>query len=229
MAYKWLKGNKTYSYTPKEFQCDFLSDIGKLPTAHRMGGKQENDTISDDPCMPGSECFCFEDGSIWLLGIETDTWIKVGYKFGGSSGNTGSSGTGGTNVTSYNQLEDIPLQNISGRTSTPLILSNLQSGIYKIAGNFSVTNNQKIMYAGISGDIFMISNEKIMQMASDGITLYNLKSDSTYTVNTYASKDNISTEILEQLNNGNFNSEIESIVNQKLSYATDVDIDNFFK
>lgn len=225
MAYKWLKGNKTYSYTPKEFQCDFLSDIGKLPTAHRMGGKQENDTISDDPCMPGSECFCFEDGSIWLLGIETDTWIKVGYKFGGSSGNTGS---GGSNITSYNQLTDIPLKNLVGNTSTPLILSNLSPGIYKILGNYSVTNNSKKSATETSGDVFIISSGKIMQMASTGITMFDIKSDGSYTTSSYATKDNLSTEILEQLNTGTLNLEIQNIVNQKLSYATDVDIDGLF-
>ena len=225
MAYKWLKGNKTYSYTPKEFQCDFLSDIGKLPTAHRMGGKQENDTISDDPCMPGSECFCFEDGSIWLLGIETDTWIKVGYKFGGSSGNTSQ---GGSNITSYNQLTDIPLKNLVGNTSTPLILSNLSPGIYKILGNYSVTNNSKKSATETSGDVFIISSGKIMQMASTGITMFDIKSDGSYTTNTYASKDTLSTEILEQLNTGTLNLGIQNIVHQKLSYATDVDIDGLF-
>ncbi len=225
MAYKWLKGNKTYSYTPKEFQCDFLSDIGKLPTAHRMGAKQEHDTISDDPCMPGSECFCFEDGSIWLLGIETDTWIKVGYKFGGSSGNTS---PGGSNITSYNQLTDIPLKNLVGNTSTPLILSNLSPGIYKILGNYSVTNNSKKSATETSGDVFIISSGKIMQMASTGITMFDIKSDGSYTTNSYATKDNLSTEILEQLNTGTLNLEIQNIINQKLSYATDVDIDGLF-
>lgn len=228
MAYKWIKGNKTYSYTPKEFQCDFLSDIGRLPTSHRFGEKQPNDTISDDPCIPGSECFCFEDGSIWLLGIETDTWIKVGYKFGGSSGNIGSGNTGGSHITSYDQLTDTPLENLSGKTSTPLILSNLQSGIYKISGNYSVTNSTEIVSAGASGDIFIISNGKILQMSSAGINLYKIQPNNTYEVNTYTSKNDISTEILEQLNSESFNSEIENIVDQKLSYATDVDIDSFF-
>lgn len=225
MAYKWLKGNKTYSYTPKEFQCDFLNDIKKLPTAHKMGVKQEHDTISDDPCMPGSECFCFEDGSIWLLGIETDTWIKVGYKFGGSYGNAGS---GGQNITSYNQLTDIPLKNLTGNTSTPLILSNLQPGIYKILGNYSATNNSKNFTTGASGDIFIICSESVMQLASNGVTMFDIKSDGSCATTTYTTKEDISNEILEELNTGSLNLEIQNIVNQKLSYATDVDIDNLF-
>lgn len=152
MGYKWIKENKIYSYTPKKYQCDFLSDIGKLPTSKRIGDKQPEDTISDNPCAPGSECFCFEDGSIWLLGIETDTWIKVGFKYGGSSGNSGSSGS---DITSYDQLSDIPLKNLNGYTSTPLILSNLPPGIYKIVGNYSVTTNSKSISCDPSGNIFI--------------------------------------------------------------------------
>ncbi len=225
MGYKWIKENKIYSYTPKKFQCDFLSDIGKLPTSKRIGEKQEEDTISDNPCAPGSECFCFEDGSIWLLGIETDTWIKVGFKYGSSSGNGGSSNQ---NITSYNQLNDIPLKNLTGHTSTPLILSNLQPGIYKITGNYSVIANSKSMSADACGNIFMISNGKIMELSSKGVTLFDLKSDGTYTTESYATVSNISTEILKQLNSDNFNLQIENIVNQNLSYATNVDIDSLF-
>lgn len=225
MGYKWIKENKIYSYTPKKFQCDFLRDIGKLPTSKRIGEKQEEDTISDNPCAPGSECFCFEDGSIWLLGIETDTWIKVGFKYGSSSGNGGSSSP---NITSYNQLNDIPLKNLTGHTSTPLILSNLQPGIYKIAGNYSVIANSKSMSADACGNIFMISNGKIMELSSKGVTLFDLKSDGTYTTESYATVSNISTEILKQLNSDNFNLQIENIVNQNLSYATNVDIDSLF-
>ena len=31
MAYRLIKNNNTHSYMCKQFQCDFLSDIGKLP------------------------------------------------------------------------------------------------------------------------------------------------------------------------------------------------------
>lgn len=227
MGYKWIKENKIYSYTPKKFQCDFLRDIGKLPTSKKIGEEIEGDTISCDPCMPGSECFCFEDGSIWILGIETDTWIKVGFKYGGSCGN-GGSGSEGTNITSYNQLNDIPLKNLTGHTSIPLILSNLQSGIYKIIGNYSVTSNSRSMSTETSGNIFIISNQKIMELSSKGVTLFDIKTDGTYTSETYVTDSNISTEVLTQLNSESFNLSIENKINQKLSYANNADIDSFF-
>lgn len=228
MAYRLIKNNNSYSYMGKKFHCDFLSDIGKLPTSKRIGEKQVHDTVSDDPCGPGSECFCFEDGSIWILGIETDTWIKVGYKYGGSSGNTGSDGSSGSSITSYNQLNDIPLKNISGHTSTPLVLSNLQPGIYKIIGNYSVTSNSKSMSTSESGELFMISNEKILEMASDGVTLFTVKPDDTYTTDTYTTTNNVSKEVLKQLNSDIFNTQLEDKITENLSYATNVDIDNLF-
>ncbi len=225
MAYRLINNNYHSSCMGKQYQCDFLNDIGKLPTSKRIGAKQENDTVSDDPCGPGSECFCFEDGSIWILGIETDTWVKVGYKYGGASGNTGGSGS---SITSYNQLNDVPLKNLTAHTSTPLVLSNLQAGIYKIAGNYSITDNSKSMSASESGDLFIISNNEIMGMASDGVTLFNIQSNGTYTTDTYTTTDSVSTEILKQLNSDVFNSQIEDKITENLSYATNADIDNLF-
>ena len=84
------------------------------------------------------------------------------------------------------------------------------------------------MSADACGNIFMISNGKIMELSSKGVTLFDLKSDGTYTTESYATVSNISTEILKQLNSDNFNLQIENIVNQNLSYATNVDIDSLF-
>lgn len=228
MGYVMMKNNNSYLPRFKKFYCDYLDDISKLPTSKKLGAKQANDTVSDDPCAPGSECFCYEDGSIWLLGVETDTWTKVGYRYDTSGSGSGGNGSGGTNITSYNHLNDIPLKNLSGHTSTPLVLSNLQPGIYKLIGNYSVTANSKSMAAETSGNIFMVSAEKIMELSSKGVTLFDIKSDGTYTSETYATISDISTEILTQLNSESFNLKIENKINQKLSYAADTDIDSLF-
>ena len=74
MAYWIVKANK-YNNS-KYFQCDYVSDIESLPTYTREGRRQENDTISSYKCAPGSQCLCQADGSVWLLGKDTDTWIK---------------------------------------------------------------------------------------------------------------------------------------------------------
>lgn len=57
--------------------CDFISDIEKLPTRLKNGEQQDNDTVSNKPCSYGSQCFCLEDGSAWILGRETDTWKQL--------------------------------------------------------------------------------------------------------------------------------------------------------
>lgn len=74
MAY-WIVQTNRYNNS-KYYQCDFISDISKLPTLKKEGEKQEGDTISSYCCAPGSQCLCQEDSSIWLLGKDTDNWIK---------------------------------------------------------------------------------------------------------------------------------------------------------
>lgn len=233
MGYVVMKDKNAYLARYKKFYCDFLSDIDKLPTSHKLGATQVNDTVSDNACAPGSECFCYEDNSIWLLGVETDKWVKVGYRYDIScncngNGNTGSTGGNTPNITNYDQLSNIPLKNLTGNTSTPLVLSILELGIYKLTGNFSVLPNSKKLSAGKSGDIFIVSDTKIMEMASDGITLFGINSNGTYTTDTYTTTDNMSAEILKQLNSESFNLQIETKISQNLSYATNVDIDNLF-
>lgn len=74
MSY-WIVKSNNYNNS-KYFQCDYVSDIDNLPTTKKEGKKQQNDTISSYKCAPGSQCLCQEDGSIWLLGKDTDNWIK---------------------------------------------------------------------------------------------------------------------------------------------------------
>lgn len=77
MAY-WIHeaGNKNSSIW-RFFMCDYLSDINNLPDMIHEGKPQENDTVCKNRCSPGSKCLCQEDGSIWLLGKETNQWKKM--------------------------------------------------------------------------------------------------------------------------------------------------------
>lgn len=78
MAY-WIVHINTCNNS-RHFQCDYLSDIDKLPTMKKEGIKQQNDTISSNKCVPGSQCLCQEDSSVWLLGKDTDNWIKTNWR-----------------------------------------------------------------------------------------------------------------------------------------------------
>ncbi len=86
------------------FQCDYLSDIKKLPTATKEGISQINDTVSKNKCSPGSKCLCQEDGSLWFLGKDTDRWIKLNLNI--------SSGSSGTTTNPSGNIESIPLSYI---------------------------------------------------------------------------------------------------------------------
>ncbi len=87
MAY-WIHeaGNRNSSLW-RFFMCDFVSDLKNLPTAKKDGQPQLNDTVCKNRCTPGSQCLCLEDGSVWLLGKDTDKWIKRSSS-GVSSGGT---------------------------------------------------------------------------------------------------------------------------------------------
>ncbi len=84
MAYWVVKINRFNN--SKYFQCDFISDINKLPTTLSEGEKQIGDTTSSYRCAPGSQCFCHEDGSTWLLGKEINQWTQQKSGAGGTGG-----------------------------------------------------------------------------------------------------------------------------------------------
>lgn len=88
MAY-WIHeaGNRNSSLW-RFFMCDNLSDIKNLPDALNDGTPQLNDTVCKNKCSPGSECFCIEDGSTWILGKETNKWIKTNISSSSSGGTT---------------------------------------------------------------------------------------------------------------------------------------------
>lgn len=103
MAY-WIHeaGNRNTSLY-RFFMCDYLSDIQNLPDAQKDGQPQPNDTVCKNKCSPGSKCFCQEDGSVWLLGKETNKWKKM------KSASSGS--TGGSTIVDEN-IEPIPFSSI---------------------------------------------------------------------------------------------------------------------
>lgn len=77
MAY-WINesGNSNNS-NYREFGCDKLADIPKLPTSTTEGEYQENDSVASKPCAVGSTCICLENSSVWMLGKEPNEWSEL--------------------------------------------------------------------------------------------------------------------------------------------------------
>lgn len=223
MSYWVIKSNNTSMV--REFQCDFLSDIGKLPTHLRIGASQKNDNKSNNPCAPGSSCLCYEDGSEWLLGMETDTWIRMGSKYGGCSG----SGNGGasSSITSYDQLKDTPMTNIRGEESNPPILSELEPDMYKIKGSFRITGSADIMSS--YGGIFIVSDTgTVLEILPDGLYMIVIHADGSYTSYKYQTDDDIVKEVAKQIGSNDFNMKIDGIIQDKFGEITDDDIESLF-
>lgn len=102
MAY-WINesGNRNNSAW-RFFMCDFVSDLTELPTAFKEGIPQPNDTVCKNKCAPGSQCLCLEDGSVWILGKDTDKWVK----------RIGASSSGGTVGVTGEDIKPIPFSSI---------------------------------------------------------------------------------------------------------------------
>lgn len=55
----------------------------------------------------------------------------------------GSSGEGGTS--NYNELINLPIKNLIGTDSSPIIISNLNYGNYLIKGSYKYNSNSKLL------------------------------------------------------------------------------------
>lgn len=60
----------------------------------------------------------------------------------------------------YNTLGNRPIENLYGDDpSNPIILDSLSSGIYKINGNYKISDTNETIYSSMSDNLFIISHE----------------------------------------------------------------------
>lgn len=79
MAY-WIQktAGKRNVQNCKLYNCDYFSDIDKLPRFGIEGEPQEGDSTASDPCSYGSKCICLEDGgSQWILSKDSNEWCQM--------------------------------------------------------------------------------------------------------------------------------------------------------
>ena len=84
-------------------------------------------------------------------------------------------------ITSYDQLEDLPLVNKKGTISSPIILIDLADGCYSITGQYKVGGNLTTIYTQPSNAIFVIesdeSNKYVTKLDGKKVVTYTISSE----------------------------------------------------
>ena len=106
----------------------------------------------------------------------------------------------------YNQLQNVPLKNIEGTVTNPIVLADLEDGFYKVSGHFIVPTGNEV--TSIVGNIiviesFSLTEKTIKRISNNSIFDYILKDDGTYTFQKYATEQYV----------------------QEQGYVTEVDVD----
>lgn len=90
---------------------------------------------------------------------------------------SGGGGTGGSGITSYDQLTNRPIQNVSG---DPVVISKLPSGVYNIDGTWVITADGEPQ-ATRKDDMFYVLNEdgvcKLAWITAGEIYTYSSQND----------------------------------------------------
>lgn len=93
----------------------------------------------------------------------------------------------------YNTLGNRPIINLTGTLDNPLVISELDSGIYSIIGQYTISNLEETIYLSVGSTIFIIdknaqnNNTKIKKITVDEITDYTI-------INNELKKSNYATE-----------------------------------
>lgn len=154
----------------------------------------------------------------------------------------------------YDKISNIPIKNLDGSVSTPIILKNLNSGYYKITGHFITPDNIEI--TSYVGNMIYIekSSDKILIKRININSIYdyfidssgNVTQDKYLTENYLREKgvvtlqdideklktlDYINRDELEKYINETFDSIIKQAVKDELDerYCSSEDIQNLFK
>lgn len=94
-------------------------------------------------------------------------------------------GGGGSGTSNYDSLINIPITNKTGSLESPLILSEFDSGIYKVKGNYFLSDNTSLTQFIETNPnvIFLIDkeNKKYLKLSPAGVTEININPDDTYT------------------------------------------------
>lgn len=82
----------------------------------------------------------------------------------------------------YDEIGNRPIINLVGTLDDPIMVSELDTGIYKIRGQYKISNFEETIYLSASDTLFIIQNDgndiNIKRITSDDIINYSIKGDS---------------------------------------------------
>lgn len=137
----------------------------------------------------------------------------------------------------YNILGNRPIENIIGTLDEPIIITTLPSGIYKVKGQYKISDLEETTYLSADGDLFLVSVDYIKRITKDSINNYIIKGDSiikeTYITNEYLLEQGYTTtnyvdikvKALEESIKTDIQSYVEDIITEKVDIIIDERLD----
>ena len=96
----------------------------------------------------------------------------------------------------YNSLSNVPIVNLTGSIDNQIIVDSLPSGVYKITGQYKISESDSTVYLSASGDLFLIHSAEneihIKRFTSDNIYDFSI-SDTNKEVTFYVTKEYLET------------------------------------
>lgn len=101
-------------------------------------------------------------------------------------------------VTSYDKLSDTPIVNKKGDYSSPVILSDLEDGVYSVTGEYKIGGNLETMFSSKNKLFIIESNEeaekKITRFDGGEISVYTVNSEAETVKTLYATQEWVSSQ-----------------------------------
>lgn len=133
-------------------------------------------------------------------------------------------------VIDYDNLGNRPIINLLGTLDKPILVSTLSPGIYKIKGQYKISNLEETIYLSADGDLILVDNNKIKKITSDTIEDFSIGEDSfikkTYITNEYLKENKYATESYLDTKIEALNSLIKADIQKYVQEAISQEIDS---
>lgn len=142
------------------------------------------------------------------------------------------------NSLSYNKLSDKPIENLIGSLNAPVYISSLEDGIYKIKGQYIISQSKPAIQSSAEDILFFVSHDPelhgkmtVTKMQGTSIVLYFLQTDGTYRTDKYitenwiADQNYMSADSAKELITETIQESVADIVDQQLDAKLDSALD----